>query len=85
MTAFPAPTLIDLQEQLRAAATALGRVVNELTAYVPKAFPTEPLSDVVVLVSDHDSSRFLSALSQCASVVDAARKAFEQDGGGREA
>ena len=85
MTSFPAPTLIDLHEQLQGAATTLARVANELSAYVPKALPNEPLSDVVILVSDHDRSRFVSALSLCANVVDAARKAFGQHGGGRAA
>lgn len=85
MSTIPADRLIDLHEQLQGAATTLARVANELAAYVPKAMPNEPLTEVVILVSAHDRSRFVSALSLCAGAVDAARKAFDQHGGGRAA
>jgi hypothetical protein len=86
MSTIPADRLIELHEQLQGAANTLARVANEVSAYVPpKALPNEPLSDIVILVSDHDRTRFVSALSLCANVVDAARKAFDQHGGGRAA
>jgi len=42
--------------------------------------PNEPMSEVVILISDHDRSRFASALSRCGNAVDAGRKVFDQHG-----
>ena len=85
MTTFPAGTLIDLHRHLQDAANVLTQVAYEIGAYLPSVVPDEPPSELMILVAEHDRAHFVSNLSRCANAVDAVRKAFEQDGGGKAA
>jgi hypothetical protein len=85
VTTFRAGTLIELHRQLQDAAKVLTQVAYEIGAYLPSVVPDEPPSELVILVAEHDRVHFVSDLSGCANMVDAARKAFDQHGGGETA
>jgi hypothetical protein len=60
--------------------TRWARVANELGAYVPKAMPNEPMSEVVILISAHDRSRFASPLSRYGKRRRCGAQGFDQHG-----